>query len=1249
MLLLKQTHKKISELIKMNNTIRLNIVMLAFILAIFFNLFFADALKITDCVEGGVCVVDESSVINTSNYSFLVFELKSGVNITLMADNGGGYHAGYYKHYYNNTGGGKIQIFAKNITIEGDIYANAPDVVPGTYNGGPSGGSIYLYADIINISGKLVANGGNAISESTGYLDCGWISGGGGAAGSIFIIGNKNYISGLISANGGATPGDGYATAGRGAGREGGYGGHCHTSVPVGGACYCAQGGAGSGGNSCGGSYYDPYCSDSFEECRGSPNDRNYPGIANPDRNVRIIGETISSGTIESKSGDGVPDGLFTLVGTNISVAGNITYYATGIRIADANYKPIINSTVIIRQSNSSGRIILAGTSDLYDGVVKNQTILNASMLYWILITNVSDSSEINLIYSNQTGSFSEKVDTKGCAGNTHKTTLIGRNYDCYFKGSELIIADLPPFIFNVTPANGTDRTPMFNFTTNENAWCKISLEDQGLNEIPGPFCMGLGTTSHSCQITTPQDIGTRTYYIACRDSSFNAHTSETNYHHNYTVFCSTHADCNSSQYCSSTRDCKMKKNENQPCGQTMVYDNLNYDSMCLYGHCSAVAGNVCNAIPLNGVPQKLSNITTNTQLLNWTAGYDPIDNIYYDVRIGTTPGASDKGSANLLTTTEWLATGLDKVGKYYWAVRTCDDYFQCSTWSPDSYFYVLNSPPIIHSIFIKPSSPKSTDDLVCFWNFTDPENNTLNFTVYWYRKQSRTYPTCVGDTTTGEWTISSNYTIINDIECKVIKVTNNASLIVDSLNKSGQIIITAENITIDPGSSISATAKGYPGGCDPGEWGGGPGGGHSTSNCACGGGGGYGGQGKDAYACSFPPIHAPGGPAYGNYTAPIDLGSGGGSGHYVHFADNFGGCGGAGGGSMKIIASQLVVDGKITCNGERGHGDPRDSVYHGGGGSGGSIWINTKVLSGNGLITANGGSGHTPLSNGDHGGGAGAGGRIAIYYGALNDFNISTQVSVEGGEAGQGGKGNPGTVYYKEINYTDSDLFRAENVTCTGVPNICNSSKIDNSLVNPGDSWKCVVSVDDFGNHVSAWDQVTIAKTFLESINVTLHKGWNLISLPLMPTDSNGTKINLSADKLLEWLNATIIAAYNSSLQRYTTYIKGVAGTNFMLNTDTAYYVFVNKSNLSVSFRGLPITNFSKVLKPGWNFINYPDITLANSLLGRSFHYTDIIWYNRGYFSKYTRRGDGINFQTSPGKGIMIYVDATSYFNYTK
>jgi len=276
------------------------------------------------------------------------------------------------------------------------------------------------------------------------------------------------------------------------------------------------------------------------------------------------------------------------------------------------------------------------------------------------------------------------------------------------------------------------------------------------------------------------------------------------------------------------------------------------------------------------------------------------------------------------------------------------------------------------------------------------------------------------------------------------VHITNGATLTFD-----GKVTLNAQNLTIDPASSISADGKGH-GPCN------GPGAGDTKVRSVQGfmwwdtfingGGGGYGGKGGDGGDGAI------GGPAYGSFTEPEDLGSGGGTIYYSNVAWN----GGAGGGAIRITAGTLTVAGSISANGNNGTdwsgGGINWTYIWGGGGSGGSIYLTTSALTGSGPITANGGDGA---------GGGGAGGRIAIYY---NASTFNGNISANGGTGSQPGEDGTALINTQLLNAssTAADLSEKSASQATLIETLISQKAVMNDVIVSGDM-NGVIDFTDF------------------------------------------------------------------------------------------------------------------------------------------------------------------------------------------
>ncbi|EQC48159.1 hypothetical protein M899_2647 [Bacteriovorax sp. BSW11_IV] len=250
-----------------------------------------------------------------------------------------------------------------------------------------------------------------------------------------------------------------------------------------------------------------------------------------------------------------------------------------------------------------------------------------------------------------------------------------------------------------------------------------------------------------------------------------------------------------------------------------------------------------------------------------------------------------------------------------------------------------------------------------------------------------------------------------NNLEKIILKVDGNTTIESGGKIAANLSFLETTILDIQAGGEINVSALGYLGGISPALAGNGPSGGqgHSNSSADPGGAGhaGPGGNGRSSGGTTV----------YGDRKEPVDFGSGGGAGDDE--------VGGHGGGVVKIIVNDLIVNGNIFAKGGQGENSCCDQ---GAGGSGGSIWIQVNnSFTGSGAISVGGGS--AGGVDGNEITGAGAAGRLAIYQNS-GAYVYSGSIDINGGSSGT--RGSSGTFYLELANINqlcDSGDFSS---TCT-------------------------------------------------------------------------------------------------------------------------------------------------------------------------------------------------------------------------
>lgn len=230
------------------------------------------------------------------------------------------------------------------------------------------------------------------------------------------------------------------------------------------------------------------------------------------------------------------------------------------------------------------------------------------------------------------------------------------------------------------------------------------------------------------------------------------------------------------------------------------------------------------------------------------------------------------------------------------------------------------------------------------------------------------------------------NVTVNGRVKLRSLALINGAVLSHPAAGREANVglELVVSNLTVDAGSKIDVSARGYLGAAMPGN----PTGQGRTLGNVEGStrrnGGSYGGLG--AYGNTEQTVNA----VYGDFRDPNDLGSGGGS-------DS--GPAGQGGGLLRIHATNVEVQGLILADGGAGS-------RFAGGGSGGSILIEATTLTGDGAVRADGG-----YIIGFAEAGGGGGGRIAVLASNISG-NVAQNLRARGGDGLN--VGAPGTVYLR-------------------------------------------------------------------------------------------------------------------------------------------------------------------------------------------------------------------------------------------
>ena len=160
----------------------------------------------------------------------------------------------------------------------------------------------------------------------------------------------------------------------------------------------------------------------------------------------------------------------------------------------------------------------------------------------------------------------------------------------------------------------------------------------------------------------------------------------------------------------------------------------------------------------------------------------------------------------------------------------------------------------------------------------------------------------------------------------------------------------------------------------------------------------------------------------------------------------------------------------------------------------------------------------------------------------------------------------------------------------------------------------------------------------------LNLQAGWNLISLPLVPVDENGTEITNLTQILAALSGGSVerILTYNAETQLWSEYPNGsIPLTN--MTAGKGYFLKMRES-ANLTLKGVEIYNNmprSYTLYEGWNLIGYHSestIPVEKALNSIDGNYSSLWMLDNGEWKSYIA-GDFQNMQ--PGKGYWIYMNS--------
>ena len=203
-----------------------------------------------------------------------------------------------------------------------------------------------------------------------------------------------------------------------------------------------------------------------------------------------------------------------------------------------------------------------------------------------------------------------------------------------------------------------------------------------------------------------------------------------------------------------------------------------------------------------------------------------------------------------------------------------------------------------------------------------------------------------------------------------------------------------------------------------------------------------------------------------------------------------------------------------------------------------------------------------------------------------------------------------------------------------SGIP--CNAS---HSWQEAG-NYSIKAMAEDIWHAKSDWSIFNVEISNIFSFNLSLHEGWNFITLPL--------KNDYNASMLYDSIPyCSIILKWNASLQKFEIYVPG-SPYDFTIDDGIGYFIAVTQ-NSSLYIEGVSIESVSIHLYIGWNALGWFKQNVTNaSLLYNAIAGCNIVlkWnVSEQDFMLYVP-GSPYDFEIRQGEGFLVAVDEESIWH---
>lgn len=244
-------------------------------------------------------------------------------------------------------------------------------------------------------------------------------------------------------------------------------------------------------------------------------------------------------------------------------------------------------------------------------------------------------------------------------------------------------------------------------------------------------------------------------------------------------------------------------------------------------------------------------------------------------------------------------------------------------------------------------------------------------------------------------------------------------------------------------------------------------------------------------------------------------------------------------------------------------------------------------------------------------------------------------------------GYNDAGTSNFYIWNFGTSvwELLGSHTQTATdGTVTVSKTTGISNYINASGYICLCAIEISNSGTTIyTDYVYVSVTSETLTTFTLSLHPGWNFITLPVY------NPALTTAEQLADAIPCDYVRRWNSSSKNWEMHQRNKTENNFELENGTSYFVYLETGkDFTMEGKGVPGVEIN--LKSGWNSIAwYENNTIyPGKIMEVIVNSSSVAYWNAtlSRFVVHPKGADMSNFSIPEGAGLFIYTETNTIWD---